>query len=120
MSDNSFKLSNSEAIIIYDKNNLYQAFLSSEQITDLKNEEVSLIKKIDSFPEIIEKSYKTLSPNLIATYSFDLSKTFNEFYHNCQVIGGVEEGFRLALVNAFKVTLKKSLYLLGIETLEEM
>lgn len=90
------------------------------KIIDLKDIEISLIKKIDLFPQIIEKAYKNLSPNLIANYSYDLAKVFNEFYHECQVIGGIEEGFRLALVESFKITLKKSLYLLGIETLEEM
>jgi len=90
------------------------------KIIDLKDSEIALIKKIETFPDIIEKSYKHLAPNLIANYSFELAKQFNEFYHNCPVIGGIEEGFRLALVESFKTTLKKSLDLLGIETLDEM
>lgn len=90
------------------------------KIIDLKDSEIALIKKIESFPSIIERSYKNLAPNLIANYSFELAKQFNEFYHNCPVIGGIEEGFRLALVESFRTTLKKSLDLLGIETLDEM
>jgi arginyl-tRNA synthetase len=90
------------------------------KIIDLKDSEISLIKKIHSFPEIISKAHTSLSPNLIANYSYELAKTFNEFYHDCPVIGGIEESFRLQLVNSFKLTLKKSLNLLGIETLEEM
>jgi len=90
------------------------------EIIDLKPSEITLIKKIENFPEVITTAYKNLSPNLLANYSFELAKSFNEFYHDCPVLGGIEEGFRLSLVNAFKITLKKSLELLGIETLEEM
>ncbi len=90
------------------------------KIIDLKDSEIALLKKIESFPNITEKAYRELSPNLIANYSFELAKVFNEFYHNCPVIGGIEEGFRLELIKSFKITLKKSLELLGIETLEEM
>jgi arginyl-tRNA synthetase len=61
-----------------------------------------------------------LAPNLIANYCFELSKLFNEFYHSCPVLGSIEEGFRLKLVEAFRVTLGKGMNLLGIEVLEEM
>jgi arginyl-tRNA synthetase len=90
------------------------------KLVDLKASEVKLLKKIDSFPKIVEKSYEKLAPNLIANYSFELSQIFNEFYHSCPVIGSEAEDFRLNLVLAFKITLKKSLGLLGIKTLEEM
>ncbi len=90
------------------------------KILDLKEQEIKLLKKINSFPQIVSKAYKDLAPNLIANYSFELSKLFNEFYHECPVMGSLEEGFRLKLVEAFRITLKKSLSLLGIDVLEEM
>ena len=90
------------------------------KIIDLKDSEIRLLKKIDSFEDVTVKAYKTLSPNLIANYSFELAQIFNEFYHSCPVLGSGEEGFRLKLVDAFRITLKKSLSLLGIETIEEM
>ncbi|MCR4284796.1 MAG: arginine--tRNA ligase [archaeon] len=90
------------------------------KIVDLKEQEIKLLKKIDIFPKIVQNAQTNLAPNLIANYSFELSKLFNEFYHSCPVMGSMEEGFRLKLVNAFRVTLKKSLDLLGIEVLEEM
>jgi len=79
-----------------------------------------VLKKIDSFGDIVVKAYENLVPNLVANYSFELSQMFNEFYHSCPVLGSDEEGFRLKLVDAFRVTLKKALDLLGIEVLEEM
>ncbi len=89
-------------------------------INELQNIEMDLVKKILAFKDTVEKSYQTLSPSLIANYSYDLAKTFNEFYHKCPVIGSEDEPFRLALVEAFRTVLKSSLWLLGIETLKEM
>jgi len=90
------------------------------KIIDLKKEEIALIKKISSFPEIIEKAYEEFAPNIIANYSFELSQLFNEFYHSCPVINSDNEDFRLNLVEAFRQVLKNSLSVLGIETIEEM
>lgn len=89
-------------------------------IKDLDKHEVLLLKKIEEFPTVVKNAYTHLSPNIIANYSFGLSQAFNEFYHSCPVMGSDKEGFRLKLVKIFKETLKKSLNLLGIETLEEM
>ncbi len=86
----------------------------------LNEKEFLLAKKINSFPEIVEKSAKDYSPHHIAEYSYELSQSFNEFYHASQVIGSEEENFRLELIKSFQETLKKSLNLLGIETVEEM
>lgn len=90
------------------------------KIIDLKEEEIRLLKKINSFEDVVGESYRRLAPNLVANYCFELATLFNSFYHNCPVLGGIEEGFRLQLVEAFKITIKKGLDLLGIETLEEM
>jgi len=90
------------------------------KIVDLKPEEVALLKKIDSFEDVVARAYLHLAPNLIANYSYELARLFNEFYHSCPVMGSVEEGFRLKLVDKFRGVLKQSLDLLGIDVLEEM
>lgn len=90
------------------------------KIENIEDNEVALIKKIDNFPEVVKSSYNNLAPNLIANYAYELAQTFNEFYHNCPVMGSDKEALRLKLVESFRKTLKKSLELLGIETLEEM
>ena len=87
---------------------------------ELEQEEIELVKQIEKFPSIIESAEKNLSPSIIAHYSFELSQAFNTFYHNCPVLKNKEEAFRLKLVEAFRITLKNSLYLLGIEVMEEM
>jgi arginyl-tRNA synthetase len=93
---------------------------SKIKIKDLTTEENNLIKKILDFPEIVIKSKESLNPSLIANYSYQLSQLFNEFYHSCPVINSDNENFRLLLVDSFRQVLKNSLYLLGIEVMEEM
>jgi arginyl-tRNA synthetase len=90
------------------------------KIIDLKDSEIRLLKKIDSFEDVLARAYENLAPNLIANYCFELAQIFNEFYHDCPVMGSIEEGFRLKLVDAFRTTLKKGVDLLGIEVIEEM
>ena len=90
------------------------------KIIDLKNEEVRLLKKLAGFEDVVENAYENLAPNLIANYCYELASLFNEFYHGCPVLGSEEEGFRLKLVDAFRIVMKKGLGLLGIDVLEEM
>lgn len=90
------------------------------EVHELEEKELDLVKKLSQFPEVVVSAYRSLSPSLIANYSYQLAQTFNEFYHACKVIGSEQEAFRLALVEAFRQVLKNSLKLLGIETVEEM
>jgi len=90
------------------------------KIDELENEEFNLVKKLSEFPKIISKSYNSLNPSIVANYSYQLAQIFNEFYHKCPVINSEKKFFRLSLVNAFRQTLKNSLYLLGIEVIEKM
>ena len=97
-------------------NHAKKDFLSNE----IELKEIDLIKKLSQFPEIVLKSYNNLNPSIIANYSYHLAQNFNEFYHSCPVIGSEKEIFRLNLVEAFRIVLKSSLSLLGIETIEKM
>lgn len=86
-------------------------------VSDFENE---LLKKVASFNDVVKRAYEQKAPNLIANYSFELCKLFNEFYHNMPVVGNEHEKFRAKIVESFKITLKKSCNLLGIEVMEEM
>lgn len=90
------------------------------KVYELEDKELELVKKISFFPSVVDSAYSHLNPAEIANYSYQLSQLFNEFYHNCKVIGSEQEAFRLALVESFRQTLKNALRLLGIETIEEM
>jgi len=98
-------------------------FKEAFQTNESSKKENMLIKKIMQFPDTVEKSAKEYKPNLIANYSYDLAEIFNIFYHSCPVLQAEHEqtkNFRLTLVKAFKITLKNSLNLLGIDTPEIM
>ncbi len=90
------------------------------KMKELEDVEVLLIKKIGDYEDVVGRAYESLAPNLIANYCFELASLFNEFYHACPVLGGEKEGFRLAVVDSFRIVMGKGLELLGIERLEEM
>jgi len=87
---------------------------------DLMKEELQLLFQINKFPDKVDSAAKLMNPSIIANYSHDLAKSFNEFYHSCKVIGSKEESFRLRLIGSFRIVLKNSLWLLGIDVMEEM
>lgn len=88
--------------------------------SDLNVHETRLARKISFFPDTVTSAFERLSPSVIANYAFDLAQIFNEFYHACKVIGSDSEGLRIELVKGFRSVLKKCLWLLGIEEIEEM
>ncbi len=90
------------------------------EVMELEEQEKRLISELNWFKEIVEKAYNDLDPSGIANYSYDLAKTFNEFYHNCIVIGSEQEQFRLKLVESFAQVLKNALHLLGINVIAKM
>ncbi|MBN1129922.1 MAG: arginine--tRNA ligase [Chitinispirillaceae bacterium] len=90
------------------------------EIGTLEPGEIRLLKKLGGFPDALQGAYEKFSPSLIAAYGFELAQAFNEFYHSCPVIGSDTAGFRLALVERFRTVLKRCLWLLGIEEIEEM
>jgi arginyl-tRNA synthetase len=91
-----------------------------EESYSLVKEESELAKKIFQFPEMVSKYYQTLNPSIIAVYSCQLAQIFNEFYQSCPIVGSDNERFRISLVKAFMQTMKNSLGLLGIETIDRM
>ncbi len=91
-------------------------------LSPLEEKEISLIKKLNSFQEIIDKAEKDYDPSAIAMYCLDISHLFNEFYHLYPILNAEDKikEKRIFIVQAFSYVLKNALYLLGIETLEEM
>ena len=90
------------------------------KIENLSEKEKSLITILNNFPDIVQNSYATLSPNLVANYAFQLSQTFNEFYHEEKVLGSKNEQFKLSLVSSSAIVLKNALSILEISVLEHM
>ena len=69
------------------------------------------------FPEIVEDAGEHFAPNTLCSYLFSLAQTFNLLYAKHEILGNT---LRLLLTQKTAETLKKGLYLLGIETVERM
>lgn len=81
------------------------------------SEELSILRFLYRFPEIVEAAAKQYAPNLLCTYLFELAKRFNNLYNNCPILGN---DFRLKLTEATSIILSNGLKLLGIEAPERM
>ncbi|MCD8289326.1 MAG: arginine--tRNA ligase [Prevotella sp.] len=85
--------------------------------------EIELIRKISEYPAVVAQAGKDYSPSVIANYAYDLTKTFNQFYHDYSVLnaaGDDEKTFRLVLAENVGKTIKSAMDLLGIEVPERM
>ncbi len=81
-----------------------------------------LEKYMYRFPEVVARAYETREPHHLATYLAELAASFNSFYGEHQIVN-TEDPFsthKLAITEAFVVTMTKGLYLLGISVPEKM
>lgn len=89
----------------------------------LNEKEVQLIQKLNSFETVVEQAGKDYSPSGIANYCYELTKDFNQFYHDYSILN-VESTeartLRLALAKNVAKTIKNGMQLLGIEVPERM
>ena len=84
--------------------------------------ELDLIKKIEEYPEEIERAARDYAPQRIARYSYDLASAFHSFYNKCRIVG-VEPKLaeaRLALVTVTAHVIRHSLGILGVSAPEQM
>ncbi len=86
----------------------------------LNAEELSVLRTLIRFPEMIESAAKNYSPNLLANYLFSLAQKYNNFYDRHRIIGSENQEFRTMLTAATGQVLKNGLSLLGIEAPERM
>jgi len=89
----------------------------------LNEKEKSLLKLIHEFPEIIVEAAKNYSPAIIANYTFDLVKEYNQFYHDYTILKEGDENkrnFRINLSEVIGSIVKQATGLLGMELPERM
>ena len=85
--------------------------------------EIALIQRLADFPSTVSEAGRTYSPALIANYAYDLVKEYNQFYHDCTILGEPDpavRSLRLALSATTARTVKTALGLLGINVPERM
>ncbi len=89
----------------------------------LNEKETELIQKMNEFGAAVEQAGKDYSPSGIANYCYELTKDFNQFYHDYSILNAeneVEKITRLVLAQNVAKVIKNGMALLGIEVPERM
>ena len=94
-----------------------------DEISNLQVEDdvaCTLVLKLLQLAEVLELFSVDLMPNYLTDYLFSLSKSFNAFLRDCQVIGSKREFSRVCLCQAFCAVTALVLDCLGIDLLDRM
>ncbi|MDR2361368.1 MAG: arginine--tRNA ligase [Prevotellaceae bacterium] len=89
----------------------------------LNEKEIEIIKILHHFPKKIRDAGDAHSPALIANYTYDLAKEFNQYYHETSVLHEPDDALktqRLLLLQHVAGTLKTAMEILGIDVPERM
>ena len=89
----------------------------------LNEKEIELIQKMSEFGAAVEQAGKDYSPSGIANYCYELTKVFNQFYHDFSILNEPDEqkkAVRLMLAKNVAKIIKNGMALLGIEVPERM
>ena len=97
--------------------------ISLSGTTSLSGKEVELIQKMSEYGAAVEQAGKDYSPSGIANYCYELTKVFNQFYHDYSILNEEDEQkkqTRLVIARNVAKILKNGMALLGIEVPERM
>ena len=89
----------------------------------LKEKEVELIQKMSEYGAAVEQAGKDYSPSGIANYCYELTKVFNQFYHDYSILNEPDEqkkATRIVIARNTAKILRSGMALLGIEVPERM
>ena len=89
----------------------------------LNEKEVELIQKMSEYGAAVEQAGKDYSPSGIANYCYELTKVFNQFYHDYSILNEEDEQkrqVRLVIARNVGKIIKNGMALLGIEVPERM
>jgi arginyl-tRNA synthetase len=80
----------------------------------------ALLKQLLEFPEEVRIAAERRAPHRMTAYSLEVARSFSAFYRDCQVVGGEDEDFRIALSVQTRRVIARALDLLGVEAPESM
>ncbi|MDI6857519.1 MAG: DALR anticodon-binding domain-containing protein [Dehalococcoidia bacterium] len=85
-------------------------------------QELALIRKMLRLPELVEAVARNLAPHHLPHYALDLATAFHDFYERCRVVTDDVPltKARLKLVEAARLTLWRTLSLMGVAAPERM
>lgn len=90
---------------------------------ELSEKEEGLIQMVSDFASVVKQAGTDYSPSVIANYTYDLVKEYNQFYHDFSILREENEEvkvFRLALSATIGKVIKQGMGLLGIEVPDRM
>ena len=93
------------------------------ETVSLNDKEIQLIQKMNDFGVAVEEAGKNCNPSGIANYCYELTKDFNQFYHDYSILNADSEDektTRLVLAGNVAKIIKSAMALLGIEVPERM
>ena len=108
--------------ILRDFNKSTESLTISDDIL-LHDKEKELIKFQYDFPKILEESANSFNPAIVANYTYELAKLFNQFYNECSVLKEDNQSikdFRIKLIESTARIIKNSMECLGIKVPERM
>lgn len=108
--------------ILRDFNKSTESLTISDYIL-LHDKEKELIKFQYDFPKILEESANSFNPAIVANYTYELAKLFNQFYNECSVLKEDNQSikdFRIKLIESTARIIKNSMECLGIKVSERM
>lgn len=89
----------------------------------ISGKEQDLIKLVAKLPAVVKEAGEGYSPALLANYSYELAKEFNQFYHDFSILKEEDEAirnFRLLLARECSIAIKSAMGMLGIEMPDRM
>ncbi|WP_435354119.1 arginine--tRNA ligase [Emticicia sp. SJ17W-69] len=90
---------------------------------ELTKVEAELIFVLSEYPTAVNKAGDEYSPAVVASYVYELAKTFNQFYAEVSIMNETDadkQQFRLSLIKVIAETIAKATALLGIDVPNRM
>ena len=90
---------------------------------ELSEKEEGLIQMVADFAAVVKQAGEDYSPSIIANYTYDLVKEYNQFYHDFSILREENEAvkvFRIALSANVAKVVRLGMSLLGIEVPSRM
>ena len=95
----------------------------ASKLTVSADEEISLLKTLSRFEEVVREAIAVYEPSVITRYILDVAGAYNRFYHNCSILGAENDevkNTRLALTEATNTVLGNAFELICLEKTEKI
>ena len=98
-------------------------FNGADNLVITEAEEVSLLKTLSRFEEIVREAIAAYEPSIVTRYILYVAGAYNRFYHNCSILGAENEDVkntRLALTKATNTVLGNAFGLICLAKTEKI